>query len=252
MQKLFIISGGSRGLGLSLVEQALEAGWTVVELSRHGALEHVKQYPEQYRHLYLDLAHADVGLAGFEAAIQELTSQTWQEVVFVNNAAMVGPIVPVALLDDAALQDSIAVNFTGALRLIAVFVRHFESYTAPKTLLNISSGAALHGYPSWSLYCAAKAGMENFIRALAQEQIGKAAPFACANFGPGVMDTDMQQEIRSTAESMFRDVARFQKLKDDKQLRLPADVARAVFILLADKAENARRYVVDEFDARLA
>lgn len=251
MQKLFIISGGSRGLGLSLVAQALEAGWRVVELSRHGAMKHAKQCPTQYQHIFLDLARADEGLAGFEANIQELASQTWQEVVFVNNAAMVGPIVPVALLEDSALQDSIAVNFTGALRLITIFVRHFEKHSAPKTLLNISSGAALHGYPSWSLYCAAKAGMENFIRSLAQEQIGKEVPIACANFGPGVMDTDMQQEIRSTAESMFREVARFQKLKDDKQLRLPSDVARAVFILLGDGVENSRRYVVDEFDGRL-
>lgn len=244
MHKLMVVSGGSRGLGLALVEQALQAGWQVLELSRIGAtVEHTL-----YQHLKLDLAQLGQAMPQLEQRLAELAKQQWQQVALINNAGMVGPISPIALLDDAALLQNMAVNFSSGIRLMAAFVRHFQAVSAEKILISVSSGAALKGYPSWALYCAAKAGLENFVRSVAAEQEGQAEPICCVNFGPGVIDTDMQAEIRSSPEAMFRDVERFRQLKQSQQLRSPGNVAQAVLKLLQSKPENGRRYVVEEFD----
>ncbi len=98
------------------------------------------------------------------------------------------------------------------------------------------------------MYCAAKAGLDNYVRSVAVEQAGAAHPVACVNFGPGVIDTGMQAEIRATAPELFPDVERFRALKENAQLRSADNVAAAVLRLLAGDVENGRRYVVDEFD----
>lgn len=245
MRKLMIISGGSRGLGLSLLRQALQDDWQVLEISRQGAaLEAVGM-----QHLKMDLADPGASFVTFESEMAQLAGQDWQQVVLVNNAGMVGPIAPVAQLDDASVQQNVAVNFASGLRIMAAFVRHFQANSAKKLLISVSSGAALKGYPSWSLYCGAKAGLENFVRTVALEQDDQPHPICCVNFGPGVIDTDMQAEIRSAPPEKFRDVAQFREMKERQALRSPESVAQALLRLINGDAENGRRYVVNEFDA---
>lgn len=239
-----VISGGSRGLGLALVQLMLAKDWTVLDISRRGAaLAHAA-----YQHIALDMAALDANWILLQQQLQTLADMDWKQVVLVNNAGVVGPIAPVAMLDDAQLQANIAVNFGSGLRLMAAFARAFQQHKARKLLISVSSGAALRGYASWAAYCGAKAGLENFVRSLALEQIGQPQPIICVNFGPGVIDTDMQAEIRATDDSLFPDVARFRQLKEDEQLRSPQNVAQALVKLIGGEVENGRRYVVDEFD----
>ena len=108
--------------------------------------------------------------------------------------------------------------------------------------MNISSGASSKGYAGWPLYCAAKAGLENFIRSLAAEQIGTVNPMTCLNIEPGVVDTEMQAEIREAGAELFPDVARFIELKKSGKLRSPESVARAIIDIVDSKPENGARY----------
>jgi NAD(P)-dependent dehydrogenase (short-subunit alcohol dehydrogenase family) len=108
---------------------------------------------------------------------------------------------------------------------------------------NISSGAALYGYGGWTLYCAAKAGLENFIRALATEQKMEAHPFIAVNINPGVMDTEMQALIRATSAADFPDVGRFVHRKEQGELALPDGVAAAIMRIVESAAlESGARY----------
>ncbi|MBV8633018.1 MAG: SDR family NAD(P)-dependent oxidoreductase, partial [Burkholderiaceae bacterium] len=128
------------------------------------------------------------------------------------------------------------------IRLMAAFARTFEQSGAELTLVNISSGASSKGYAGWPLYCAAKAGLENFIRSLAAEQAGAAHPMTCLNIEPGVVDTDMQTQIRETGAELFPEVARFIELKKSGKLRSPKSVARAIIDIVDSKPENGARY----------
>ncbi|SMC29328.1 benzil reductase ((S)-benzoin forming) [Andreprevotia lacus DSM 23236] len=238
MNKLAIITGGSHGLGAALVDQYTQAGWQVAELSRSGSGP---------AHVDLDLADLAQALGTVRPLFARLASQPWAEVALISNAGMLTPLLPVARLDAAAITHNLNVNLLGAVQLIAAFVQAFDRVSARKTVAQISSGAARKGYGSWSLYCAAKAGMDNFIRALAVEQAAAAAPFICISIDPDVMDTRMQGEIRATPDDDFPDVARFIARKQAGQLRSAAEVANYVADVIS-RAENGRSYDIEAAD----
>jgi benzil reductase ((S)-benzoin forming) len=237
--KLAIITGGSKGLGKALVEHYQADGWQVCELSRSGSGAH---------HVAVDLAQINAAMQAIAPKFTALAAQPWERVVMLNNAGAVTPIGPVGSLPDEDIQKNLNINFSAGVRVISAFVRSFNDCGGNKVVANVSSGAATKGYPGWALYCGAKAGMENFVRTLAAEQTGAANPMTCINFGPGVIDTDMQAQLRSCTAQQFADVERFKALKEAGQLRTPASVAATLKRLLDGELENGQRYSVEQFD----
>ena len=227
--RLAILTGGSRGLGLALHEQLTHAGWRVLEFSR--AAPHAGS-------VRLDLADP----AGIEAivrpALARVAAEPIESLVLIGNAGVLDPIGPAARKDPAAVLANLQANFTSAVLCHAAVIAQFQGLACRKVLANVSSGAALKGYAGWSLYCAAKAGLENFIRAVAAEQASEPHPFTAINIDPGVMDTAMQALIRQQAPDDFPEVARFIRRQADGELRPPGDVAAAILRIL-DRADLA-------------
>jgi len=234
---LLIVTGGSRGLGKSLVDLYQLSEWSTLEFSRSGTGLH---------HIPVDLAGLDASLSVLEAQLQTLAKTPWERVVFVNNAGLLSPIAPVRALSDAQIEQNLTVNLMSGIRLISAFVRAFVGSESQITIANISSGAALKAYGGWSLYCAAKAGMENYIRSLAAEQGTAAKSMTCINIDPGKMDTDMQGEIRNTDPANFPDVAQFIEAKNSGQLRSAKSVARAIMSIVDSSPENGGRYRIGD------
>lgn len=74
-----------------------------------------------------------------------------------------------------------------------------KNYTAANQLIivNVSTLAAIQAFPSFGIYCMAKAAREMFHKVLAEEQ--KSTPengIKVLNYAPGPLDTDMQTQIR--------------------------------------------------------
>ncbi|HEY8027864.1 MAG TPA: SDR family NAD(P)-dependent oxidoreductase [Burkholderiaceae bacterium] len=230
---LVIVTGGSRGLGKALMDAYEAREWSTLEFSRSGT---------GFNHMPLDLANLDACLPVLEAQLQTLAGTPWNRVVYINNAGTLTPIAPVRALTDTQIENNLAVNLVSGIRLMSAFVRAFATCNAAVIVANISSGAALKGYAGWPLYCAAKAGLENYIRSLAAEQSGSDHPLTCINIEPGVIDTEMQAEIRETDDKHFPDVARFIELKRAGQLRSAKSVARAIVGMLDSMPDNGGRY----------
>lgn len=76
-------------------------------------------------------------------------------------------------------------------------------------------------------YCASKAAVEQLTAVVGAEEPGIRA-YAVA---PGVVDTDMQAEIRATPAERFPQVERFHQLKRDDAFNSPAWVARQLLDL---------------------
>ena len=181
--RLAILTGGSKGLGLALCEALAERGYRVLEFSRSA--------PHPYS-VRIDLSSPSDSHRIVAAALAALEGQQLEELMVINNAAMLEPIGPASRKEPAAILANLNTNFTSAILILAEIVARFQDTACRKVLANISSGAALKGYAGWSLYCGAKAGMENYIRALALEQQSEPCPFIPVNIDPGVMDTGMQ------------------------------------------------------------
>ncbi len=235
--RLAIVSGGSRGLGLSLCRALHARGDHVLELSRSAP------HPFSVR---ADLADPAAAADAVAAALVPLAPQAWDEIVVISNAGMLSPIGPTSRQDRDAVVGNINTNITSAILLLTQTIAAFQPHRCRKVIANISSGAATKPYAGWSLYCAAKAGLEHFIRAVALEQAAETFPFVPVNINPNVMDTAMQTEIRGSTKSDFPDIERFVKRHESGELRDPAKVAVAVLRILAlpDLAAGGR-YDVD-------
>ncbi|NSL55778.1 SDR family NAD(P)-dependent oxidoreductase [Uliginosibacterium aquaticum] len=237
--KLAVISGGSRGLGAELCRQCVDAGFELLEFSRSAphAFSVACDFTDS-----LSVARIVAEHLAPLAARTDLS-----ELVVLSNAAMLEPIGPVSRQAPAAVQANLNANLVAAILFMGEAVRAFQQHPARKTLVSLSSGAALKGRAGWSLYCAAKAGLDNFIRALALEQALEAAPFRALSVDPGVMDTDMQAEIRAASAEDFPSVERFHALLREGELRTPQSIAGAIRRIVAGEHEGGARLVAADF-----
>ena len=192
--KLALITGGSRGLGAALVETYLQAGWEVREFSRSGT---------SAIHRPLDLTSPNSIQQAIQTVQQEFAGVKLEELLLIHNAGSLGAMKLTDRLSATEIHQHLTANLLSPVELLCGLIAHFQPCQCRKSLINISSGAALRGYPGWSLYCTAKAGIENFINTVAEEQKLAAYPFRIINFHPGKMDTGMQAEIRATESSEF-------------------------------------------------
>jgi benzil reductase ((S)-benzoin forming) len=239
--RVALLTGGSRGLGLALRAVLTTRGFRVLEFSRTS--------PHEFS-VRVDLSSPERSLEAVVMALSTLRNEHLEELVVINNAATLEPIGPAYRKSRSAVLANLNTNYTSAILILTEIVSHFQDTACRKVLANVSAGAASNGYFGWSLYCAAKAGVENFIRALAIEQDAEAHPFFAINVDPGNVDTDMQATVRSSSPADFLAIERFVRRKEQGELMSPTDAAVAFCrILELPSLSNGARYDVRDHAA---
>ncbi|MFG6447364.1 SDR family NAD(P)-dependent oxidoreductase [Roseateles sp. BYS180W] len=231
--RIAIVTGGSKGLGSALCTQLSNQGFLVIEFSRSA--------PHAYS-FHLDLAQPEAARKSTQLSLQSIDPKKCNELLLINNAGTLTPIGPIWQKSPVDVVANLNTNFTAAILVISEVMRHFRDAPCRKLIVNVTSGAAIKGYAGWSLYCAAKAAMEGFVRALAAEEQHQDQPFVCVSIDPGVIDTEMQALIRATSVADFPDVERFTKRKQDGGLSSPESVAAAIIKLMALDLKAGGRY----------
>jgi benzil reductase ((S)-benzoin forming) len=91
------------------------------------------------------------------------------------------------------------------------------------------------------VYCAAKAGLDMFSKVLHSEQpIHRPKhPVRIFSIAPGVVDTDMQAQIRAMSKKDFPNKERFIKMKADGVLAPANETARSILKILARPEDYA-------------
>jgi len=184
--------------------------------------------------------------AGAEALAKKLLSfldtDKHDTAVIASNA---GAVEPQTLLSSeniplSEVQFSLAVNITSALYLVNQTVRAVEPWRGTDKkcfLLNVSSKAAVQAFKCWGVYCSAKAA-RNMLFNVAAVEDGENGILRVVNYGPGVLDTDMQKDVRTKVGDEGTKKF-FQSLADEGKLIPPAESARKLFWLVTDnKFEN--------------
>jgi NAD(P)-dependent dehydrogenase (short-subunit alcohol dehydrogenase family) len=234
--ELLILTGASRGLGRALAAQLLSPERRLLAISRHpdpslDAQARAAGAPlEQWA---LDLAH-DIGVAArLEAWLHLHGSGGWTRATLINNAGILGTVGPVDVGDGAMLASVLRVNLEAPCLLTSAFLRATAAWPAERRVLHISSGAGRRAIAGWAAYCAAKAGLDHFARVTALDEAGRPRPARIVSLAPGVIDTDMQTELRAADPVGFPEHANFRALKADGRLANPAAAARSVLAFLA-------------------
>jgi 3-oxoacyl-[acyl-carrier protein] reductase len=222
-----IVSGGSRGLGLALVEMLLARGDTVATFSRSGspAVEaHAAAAAGRLVHERLDAADP-AAVRGFVARVAGRCGRIDH---CIANAAVAHEGV-LATTSDDAIDTLLAANLTGSLVLSRECVRQMlvQSGGCPSVTL-VSSIVAARGSPGLSVYAATKAGLEGFARSLARELGPRGIRVNCV--APGFLETDLSASLAAGDRDR---IARRTALG---RLGTPADVVGAVAWLTSPAA----------------
>jgi benzil reductase ((S)-benzoin forming) len=252
---LTILSGASRGLGAAMAEQLLQPGATLLGLSRQvnptlAALAaergaSVLQWP-------VDLADPIAVAARVDAWLAASDADAFDSATLINNAAMLTTIGPLDEADAAEQSRALRVGLEAPLLLTAAFLRRTQGWRARRAghvkVLNISSGLGRFAMASQANYCAVKAGLDHFTRAVALDQSHALHPARIVSLAPGVIDTDMQVHLRSGAAERFPDRERFVGMQTAGQLDPPA-IAAAKVLAYLQRSDFGDKPVADVRDA---
>ena len=181
-----LITGASRGLGLSLARALAGRGWRLVIDARGAdALEAARA--ELAALTEVEALSGDVGDPHHRRALVDAVGGSLD--VLVNNASLLGPSPQPTLAEYPldVLESVYRVNVLAPLAL----VQHALPALAPGArILNVTSDAAVEAYPGWGGYGSAKAALEQLTAVLAAEH----PDLRVYAVDPGDMNTRMQQE----------------------------------------------------------
>ena len=242
-QHLFIVTGASRGLGRAMAEQLLRPDHLVLGLSRQAprAPAGLEQWP-------CDLADPLPAAARLQAWLEGLDGSRFASAALINNAALLAEPRPLRDADAASLSASVRVGLEAPLLLTAAFLRATRNWTADKRVLHISSGLGRRAMAAQGPYCAVKAGLDHLARAQALEEALQVNGAKVAALAPGIVDTDMQVQMRGADPAGFPDHDAFMQMKAGGRLDSPAAAAAKVLAYLR-RADFGRQPVADVRDA---
>jgi benzil reductase ((S)-benzoin forming) len=234
---LTIITGASRGMGLALAQQLAVPGNTLLCLSRQTNLALDQQAKAQG----ISLAQWPVDLSDAAPVAQQLEvwlsgkAHAFASVTLVNNAGMIPAIAPLSDVPASDISAAMRVGVEAPMLLTSAFLRATAEWKMPKKVLNISSGLGRRAMASQAGYCAAKAAMDHFTRCLALEEALKPHGAKVCSLAPGVIDTDMQVQLRAAPDSSFPDKGNFVGMQQSGALTSPHEAAARLIAYLTRK-----------------
>jgi len=226
-----IVTGASRGLGLSIAAVLAASGYRVLAIARSES--------EPLRALMASAGKGGSGAVEFHpfdlldtAGIAGLVSRLRREVGplygLVNNAG-IGTSGVLAIMRDEYIETLVRLNTLVPILLSKYVVRSMMSEHAGR-IVNISSVVASTGYHGLSAYSATKASLIGFTRSLARE-VGQLGITVNA-IAPGFVATEMTRELAPKQREQIIRRSALHRLPE------PDDVAAAVDFLLSEKARN--------------
>jgi NAD(P)-dependent dehydrogenase (short-subunit alcohol dehydrogenase family) len=210
-----VLTGHSRGLGAAIAAELAQRGIPVLALARKRGAE-----MPGVTQVALDLSDTAALSAWLrDGALQAFLAGA-DTALLINNAGMLQPVGPLPGQAPDEVARAISLNVAAPLMLAAAVA---ATDVAERRVLHVSSGAGRNAYPSWAVYCASKAALDHHARAVALDQT---AGLRIVSLAPGVIDTDMQAQIRATDVAHFPLRAQFQALKANGALSSPAECGR--------------------------
>ena len=230
MNKVAIITGASRGIGLAIARRLHQEGANVALCAR-SSIEDLGR--ERSIAVAMDIRDPK----NVETGVRRILDRFGKADIVVNNAGISG-VTPVDASTTLPWLDIIQTNLAGTYFVTRATVPHIPN---GGRIIMMSSVLGKFGVPGYSAYCAAKTGLIGFTRALALELAPR--KITVNAFCPGWVDTEM-------ARTGMRDIAAAQgiSVEDFKRQALsrvplgeivqPEEVANLVAFLASDAGKN--------------
>lgn len=239
-QHLVILTGASRGMGLAMARHLLTPDRLLLCMSRRTVPE--LEELARLRGATLvqwstDLSQPSQAAVRLDAWLDAQTTVEIASATLINNAGMIPRIGPIDQCPANELEDALRVGLEAPMQLTGAFLRATGHWVAagwhgPRKVLNISSGLGRRAMAAQAPYGAAKAGLDHFTRCSALDEAQRDHGASLVSLAPGVIDTEMQEQLRAGDPAAFPDRERFVELQRQGQLTSPEEAAARVLAWL--------------------
>jgi 3-oxoacyl-[acyl-carrier protein] reductase len=226
-----VVTGGSRGIGLSIARRLAGAGYNVIAVARResdelrGSIDNAaKQESGRIGFRAFDLSETDA----IPAFVKSLRDEFGAIYGLVNNAG-IGTEGLLATMHNSEIEALMRLNVLSPIILTKYIVRHMMADGGGR-IINMSSIIASTGYNGLSVYGATKAAATGFTRSLARE-VGKLGITVNA-IAPGFVDTELTQSLGREQKQRIAGRSALRRLPETD------DVASMVEYLLGEGGRN--------------
>lgn len=228
-RRSILVTGASRGLGLTISRSLLEDGHRVIALSRRMSSdldELTKANSDSIHHVSFDLVESETLTAEW---IQQEVCREQPLHGLVSNAAVAYDDL-VTNLQLAPLEQLLRVNVTSPMLLTKLAIRQMLLHQIGGSIVHVSSISAHTGYKGLAMYGATKGAMESFSKNTAREWGARKIRSNCVV--PGFMETEMSAGLdQEQKDRIYNRTA----LKEATSLE---SVAETVKFLLSDESKS--------------
>ena len=211
--KVLVVSGGSRGLGLAIVRDSLERRVRVATFARSATPamdELARAHPGTFRFSSVDARDADA-VEGFVRSVVEAFGRID---LLVNNAA-IGQDHLLLHMSAELIRSVIETNVTAPILLTRSVLKHMVLQGTGR-VVNISSICGLRGFAGLTVYSATKGAMDAFTRAVAREY-GPRGVLA-NSIAPGFFASEMSSVLPQEQLETIRRRTPLGRLIDEEEL----------------------------------
>ena len=195
--KVAVITGGSRGLGLSIAQTYARAGAKVVIASRSAqsvdlAVDSLREAGYSATGLACDVAD----MSQVEALAEHAIHTFGRIDIWVNNAGLSAPYGPTIHIPTSDFMNVVGTNIIGTYNGSTVAMRHFLKQKSGK-LINLLGRGDNGAIPMQNAYSSSKVWVRNFTKVLAQEY--KDSGVEVMGFNPGLVKTEMLSNVHAVS-----------------------------------------------------
>lgn len=224
MQKIALVTGASRGIGRAIAEELVSKGFTVIgtATSEKGADAISDYLGKNGKGLVLNVT----SLESINALLEQIKQQFGDIDVLVNNAGITRDNLMMRMKEedwDIILQT----NLSSVFHLSKAVLRSMMKKRFGR-IISIGSVVGSMGNPGQANYCAAKAGIIGFSKALAKEVASRGITVNIV--APGFIATDMTDALTEGQKAATLAQVPAGRLGE------PKDIAKAVAFLASDDA----------------
>lgn len=219
-----LVTGASRGIGKAIALQLVKSGATVIgtATSEKGAAAISEYLADNGKGLALNVTDND----SIQALFAQIKADFGDIDILVNNAGITRDNLMMRMKEDE-WEDILTTNLTSVFKLSKAVLRAMMKKRTGR-IVNIGSVVGSTGNPGQANYCAAKAGLIGFTKALAKEVASR--NITVNSVAPGFIDTDMTKELTEDQKNTI-----FAQIPAGR-LGQPEEIAAAVSFLTAKEA----------------
>jgi 3-oxoacyl-[acyl-carrier protein] reductase len=234
--KRAIVTGGTRGIGKSIVLELASKGCDIV-FTFHNSLEAAKQIESEAEKFGVKIIgiQADAGqLSDAEKTVNFVLQKFGGLDILVNNAGITKDNLLIRMSEED-FDKVISANLKSVFNYTKHAIKPMIGQRFGR-IVNISSVVAIIGNPGQANYVASKAGVVGFTKAIAKELAGRNITVNAV--APGYILTDMTNKLNDKQKEAIVSMIPL------KRIGTPEDVAKVVSFLVSPDADYLTGQVI--------